>query len=241
MSHGLTSGLLLDDPRGRYAFITVDRKTPGLLAFARSLSELGISLVSSGGTAKFLHDGGVPVMLLSDILFRGKNLTPEEIERLLLRHKVVSLSREACAGYLADPNELDIVEEIGGVYFSIVCVGLYDLHGAIRDAYSQNEPSPEAVRAKTDVGGVTAAHGAAKGRRCVVVEEGQYVPVINWIKDGCPNPELVCPVLAERAETAVRQHLEASERFLFAYVAQQWAVARDLPASVFALSPYKTV
>jgi len=49
----------------RRALLSVSDKT-GLLEFAKFLSEKGVELISTGGTAKALRDAGVKVMELSD-------------------------------------------------------------------------------------------------------------------------------------------------------------------------------
>ena len=46
------------------ALISVSDKT-GIVEFARALHELGIELLSTGGTAKRLADAGVPVVEVS--------------------------------------------------------------------------------------------------------------------------------------------------------------------------------
>ncbi len=48
------------------ALLSVSDKT-GLVEFARGLNDLGIELVSTGGTAKSLLDAGLPILGISDI------------------------------------------------------------------------------------------------------------------------------------------------------------------------------
>ncbi|MEY2410807.1 MAG: phosphoribosylaminoimidazolecarboxamide formyltransferase / cyclohydrolase, partial [Verrucomicrobiota bacterium] len=52
-------------PRIRRALLSVSDKT-GLLPFAQILAEAGIELVSTGGTARALRDGGLKVIELAD-------------------------------------------------------------------------------------------------------------------------------------------------------------------------------
>ncbi|MGE5751899.1 MAG: bifunctional phosphoribosylaminoimidazolecarboxamide formyltransferase/IMP cyclohydrolase, partial [Nitrospirota bacterium] len=47
------------------ALISVSNKE-GILDFARGLSKLGIEILSTGGTAKLLRDGGVKVKDVSE-------------------------------------------------------------------------------------------------------------------------------------------------------------------------------
>jgi hypothetical protein len=48
------------------ALLSVSDKT-GLVDFARSLSEAGVELVASGGTAKQIADAGLPVLAVEDL------------------------------------------------------------------------------------------------------------------------------------------------------------------------------
>ena len=55
------------------ALISVSDKT-GVVEFAKGLSEAGVEILSTGGTAKALRDGGVPVIGIA------KDLSPDEWE-----------------------------------------------------------------------------------------------------------------------------------------------------------------
>src|SRR5580693_3638213 len=48
------------------ALISVTDKT-GVVDFARGLHELGVELVSTGGTSRAIHEGGTPVREVSDL------------------------------------------------------------------------------------------------------------------------------------------------------------------------------
>src|SRR5260221_14158394 len=74
------------------ALISVSDKT-GVLEFARELSELGVSLLSTGGTAKLLADAGLPVTEVADYTGfpemldgRVKTLHPKVHGGILARH-----------------------------------------------------------------------------------------------------------------------------------------------------------
>ena len=49
----------------KQALLSVSDKS-GIVEFAKSLSELGVSLLSTGGTAKLLADAGLPVTEVAD-------------------------------------------------------------------------------------------------------------------------------------------------------------------------------
>ena len=48
------------------ALISVSDKT-GLLEFARGLVELGVRIISTGGTAKAIMEAGIPVQKVSEV------------------------------------------------------------------------------------------------------------------------------------------------------------------------------
>ncbi len=48
------------------ALISVSDKT-GIVEFAKKLSDLGWDILSTGGTAKALRDGGIPAVDVSDV------------------------------------------------------------------------------------------------------------------------------------------------------------------------------
>ena len=51
------------------ALISVTDKS-GIVEFARSLEKLGVEILSTGGTARALRDGGVTVMDISELLLK---------------------------------------------------------------------------------------------------------------------------------------------------------------------------
>ena len=71
----------------RRALLSVSDKT-GIVDFARGLSELGIELISTGGTAGTLEEAGISVRSISDLTGspeimdgRVKTLHPEALRR----------------------------------------------------------------------------------------------------------------------------------------------------------------
>src|SRR6202158_4609446 len=50
----------------RRALLSVTDKT-GIVDFARRLTELGVELISTGGTAKIVRDSGIPVKDVSEV------------------------------------------------------------------------------------------------------------------------------------------------------------------------------
>src|SRR5439155_11840954 len=103
--------------RVRRALLTVSDKR-GLVEFARGLAELGVELVSTGGTARELAAEGVETRPVED--YTG---FPE-----ILDGRVKTLNPRIHAGLLAvrsNPEHVRTLEEQGKEPIDLVCVNLY--------------------------------------------------------------------------------------------------------------------
>ncbi|HEX4680617.1 MAG TPA: bifunctional phosphoribosylaminoimidazolecarboxamide formyltransferase/IMP cyclohydrolase, partial [Gaiellaceae bacterium] len=134
----------------RRALISVYDKE-GVDAFARSLSELGWELVSSGGTASFLEEQGLEVTTVEDV-----TQAPE-----MLGGRVKTLHPRIHAGILArrdNPDDIATLAEHGIEPFDLVCINLYPFE---RISAQRGITESEAVE-MIDVGGPSMLRGAAK-------------------------------------------------------------------------------
>lgn len=190
------------------ALLSVCDKT-GIEEFAASLVELDWSLWSSGGTADTIRAADIPVRDVAELVGGAA----------ILNHKVVTLSREIHGGLLADTTDTDIadLEREGIPRIDLVCVDLYPLAKELANP----EATPESVRLKTDVGGPTMLHSAAKGRRIVLSDASQREPVLEWLREGQPNREQMIIRLAAAAERTAADHIAASAEYLESLVTQQ--------------------
>ena len=103
--------------RVRRALLSVSDKT-GIAEFARGLAELGVELVSTGGTAAALREAGLEVRDIED--FTG---FPE-----IMGGRVKTLHPKLYAGVLAlrdDPAHMPAAEEHEVEFVDLVCVNLY--------------------------------------------------------------------------------------------------------------------
>ena len=140
----------------RRALLSVYDKT-GLAPFARQLSELGVELIASGGTAQALVDEGIPVTPLEELTGFGE----------LLGHRVVSLHPAVHAGILARrdvPDDLAQLEGHGFAPIDLVCVNLYPFQRTIGRLDVAWEDAIEQI----DIGGPTLLRAAAKNHAHVV-------------------------------------------------------------------------
>jgi phosphoribosylaminoimidazolecarboxamide formyltransferase / IMP cyclohydrolase len=136
----------------------------GVVELARGLGELGIELVSSGGTAAELEEAGIPMTTVEAVTG-----APE-----MLDHRVVTLHPAIHAGILADranPGHLADLERHGVAPFDLVVVGLYPFAG---------QPGIETI----DIGGTAMVRAAAKNHAwvAVVTQPAQYAAVLAELR-----------------------------------------------------------
>ncbi len=143
--------------RVRRALISVSDKT-GVVDFARGLSEMGIELLSTGGTASAIRDAGLEVTDVSE--FTGQ----EEI----LGGRVKTLHPRLHAALLAkreDPEHMATLAAEGIEPIDLVCVNLYPFQRTVARA---DVTEAEAVE-NIDIGGPTMIRAAAKNHQSIAV------------------------------------------------------------------------
>lgn len=156
----------------RRALISVSNKD-GILDFAKRLSELGIEILSTGGTAKLLRDGGLKVKDVSE--FTG---FPE-----MLEGRVKTLHPKVHGGILGkrhDPEHQRQMKEHGIEPIDLVIVNLYPFEQTV----SKPDVSFEEAIENIDIGGPAMLRSAAKNHAdvAVVVSPRDYARVLDEIK-----------------------------------------------------------
>src|SRR4051812_4461055 len=155
------------------ALLSVSDKR-GIVDFARGLSELGVELVSTGGTASALADAGLEVRAIDD--FTG---FPE-----IMDGRVKTLHPKLYAGLLAvrdNEAHLQQAEEQGIEFVDLVCVNLYPFE---RTAARRGVGEAEVIE-NIDIGGPTMIRAAAKNHAyaAVVVKPESYDAVLEELRD----------------------------------------------------------
>lgn len=158
--------------RVRRALLTVSDKR-GLVEFARGLADLGVEIVSTGGTARELEGAGLTIRAIDD--YTG---FPE-----ILDGRVKTLNPKIYAGLLAvrsNPEHVGTLAEHGIEPIDMVCVNLYPFE---RTA-SRRGVSDEEVIENIDIGGPTLIRAAAKNHQfaAVVVTPESYDAVLEELK-----------------------------------------------------------
>src|SRR3954469_3083941 len=165
----------------RRALLTVSDKR-GLVDFARGLADLGVEIVSTGGTARELEGAGLTVRAIDD--YTG---FPE-----ILDGRVKTLNPRIYAGLLAvrsDPGHMSTLEEHNIEPIDLVCVNLYPFE---RVAGRRGARDPEVIE-NIDIGGPTLIRAAAKNHHfaAVVVSPESYDAVLEELRgfDGRLSPQ----------------------------------------------------
>jgi phosphoribosylaminoimidazolecarboxamide formyltransferase / IMP cyclohydrolase len=161
------------DVRVRRALISVSDKR-GVADFARGLADMGVELVSTGGTAHELREAGLEVRAIED--FTG---FPE-----IMGGRVKTLHPKLYAGLLAlrdDPEHMVAAEEQGIEFVDLVCVNLYPFE---RTAARRGATDHEVIE-NIDVGGPAMVRAAAKnfGFTAVVTRPEMYDAVLQELQD----------------------------------------------------------
>jgi phosphoribosylaminoimidazolecarboxamide formyltransferase/IMP cyclohydrolase len=178
------------------ALLSVSDKT-GIAEFARGLADLGIEIVSTGGTAGALEDAGIQVRSITDLTG-----FPE-----IMDGRVKTLHPKLYAGLLAvrsDGAHMRAAEEHEIEFVDLVCVNLYPFE---RTASMRGVAEHDVIE-NIDIGGPTMIRAAAKNF-------AYAAPVVS--------PESYDAVLAELRESDRRLSLQTRESLAseaFAYTAR---------------------
>ncbi|UXA17198.1 bifunctional phosphoribosylaminoimidazolecarboxamide formyltransferase/IMP cyclohydrolase [Mycobacterium sp. SMC-4] len=157
----------------RRALISVYDKT-GLVSLAQGLHEAGVSIVSTGSTAKTIAGAGVPVTPVEDVTG-----FPE-----VLDGRVKTLHPRVHAGLLADqrkPEHVSALEELGVDAFELVVVNLYPFTQTVNSGAAVDECVEQ-----IDIGGPSMVRAAAKNHPsvAVVVDPLGYDGVLAAVRAG---------------------------------------------------------
>jgi phosphoribosylaminoimidazolecarboxamide formyltransferase/IMP cyclohydrolase len=189
----------------RRALLSVSDKT-GIVDFARGLAELGVELVSTGGTAGALADAGIAHRSITD--YTG---FPE-----IMDGRVKTLHPKLYAGLLAlrdDAQHLAAAQDAEVEFVDLVCVNLYPFEQTVA---KRGVADSEAIE-NIDIGGPTMIRAAAKNfaYAAPVVSPASYDAVLEELR----TDEHAC-----RLSLATRESLAAEA---FAYTARyDTAIAR---------------
>jgi len=156
----------------KQALISVSDKT-GIVDFAKSLAAQGVSILSTGGTAKLLADAGLKVTEVAD--YTG---FPE-----MLDGRVKTLHPKVHGGILARrdlPEHMAALDTHGIPTIDLLVVNLYPFVQTV----AKDDCSLEDAIENIDIGGPTMLRSAAKNHRdvTVIVDPADYAVVLDEMK-----------------------------------------------------------
>ncbi|MBW1996986.1 MAG: IMP cyclohydrolase [Deltaproteobacteria bacterium] len=155
------------------AIISVTDKT-GIVDFAKSLLGLGVKILSTGGTARVLREGGVPVTDISE--YTG---FPE-----ILDGRVKTLHPRVHGGLLGirdNPEHVKMMREQGIENIDLVVVNLYQFEKTVAKEGVTLEEAVENI----DIGGPAMLRSSAKNFKyvTVIVDPADYGAVIREMEE----------------------------------------------------------
>ncbi len=154
------------------AIISVTDKS-GIVEFAKSLSELGVQILSTGGTARALREGGISVTDISD--YTG---FPE-----MMDGRVKTLHPKVHGGLLGlrdNPEHVEMMKAHGIKTIDMVVVNLYQFEKTVAKEGVTLEEAIENI----DIGGPSMLRSSAKNFRyvTVIVDPADYEVVLREMK-----------------------------------------------------------
>ena len=154
------------------ALLSVSDKT-GIVEFAGGLADLGIEIISTGGTAQELSAAGIPVRSITDLTG-----FPE-----IMDGRVKTLHPKLYAGLLGvrdNPVHMDAAREHDVELVDLVCVNLYPFE---RTASARGASDDEVIE-NIDIGGPTMIRAAAKNHMFAapVVSPESYDAVLDELR-----------------------------------------------------------
>jgi len=158
--------------RIKRSLISVSDKT-GVLDFARALSQMGVEIISTGGTARALSEGGLNVIGIESVTG-----FPE-----MMNGRVKTLHPKIHGGLLALRDKADHVEAMQDndiTPIDLVCVNLYPFEQTVAKPGCTLADAIENI----DIGGPSMVRSSAKNHKFVtiVTSPNQYKTILKEMK-----------------------------------------------------------
>ncbi|HOM02950.1 MAG TPA: bifunctional phosphoribosylaminoimidazolecarboxamide formyltransferase/IMP cyclohydrolase [Acetivibrio sp.] len=154
------------------ALISVSDKT-GIVEMARELQNMGVEIISTGGTAKTLSDAGIKVINISDVTG-----FPE-----CLDGRVKTLHPNVHAGILAMRSNEEHMRQLKELNIETIDMVIINLYPFKQTILKENIELEEAIE-NIDIGGPTMIRAAAKNYQdvAVIVDPADYNAVLEELK-----------------------------------------------------------
>ena len=198
-------------PKIERALISVTDKS-GIDRLGKALTDFGVEVLSTGGTARALAEAGITIREVAD--FTG---FPE-----MLDGRVKTLHPKIHGGILgirSRPDHVQAMENAGIVPIDLVAVNLY--------AFEKTVAGPECTLAEAieniDIGGPTLIRASAKNYSCVtvIVDPEDYPEIIRELREsGGSVSERTNFRLATKAFRLTHEYDGAISRYLESVLAK---------------------
>lgn len=154
------------------ALLSVSNKT-GIVELARFLNEIGVEIISTGGTMQALREAGIPVTYVSDVTG-----FPE-----IMDGRVKTLNPKIHGGILAvrsNPEHMAALAKHDIKPIDLVVVNLYPFQATIA---KPNVSEAEAIE-NIDIGGPAMVRASAKNFRDVIIvtNPARYSTLVAMLK-----------------------------------------------------------
>jgi len=162
----------MDVVKVRRALLSVSDKT-GAVEFAKALASMGVTIISTGGTARALSEAGIKVVPIEEVTG-----FPE-----MMDGRVKTLHPKVHGGILAIKDNNDHIQAMkthGIESIDMVCVNLYPFEKTVAKADCTLAVAIENI----DIGGPTMIRSSAKNNAfvAVVTDPAQYQSIIDEMK-----------------------------------------------------------
>ncbi|NLW16891.1 MAG: bifunctional phosphoribosylaminoimidazolecarboxamide formyltransferase/IMP cyclohydrolase, partial [Firmicutes bacterium] len=200
------------------ALLSVSDKT-GIIEFAKALVDLGVELVSTGGTYRLLSEHGIPVRPVDAVTG-----FPE-----ILDGRVKTLHPHIHGGILARRDREEHMQSLvthGIRAIDLVVCNLYPFAATIAQPHVTLEEAIENI----DIGGPSMVRAAAKNHAAVTVvtDPERYAEIIECLRQ---TGEVPLKLRQELALAAFR-HTANYDAMIAAYLGQQYAPDEALPETI---------
>jgi phosphoribosylaminoimidazolecarboxamide formyltransferase/IMP cyclohydrolase len=161
-------------PTIQRALISLTDKT-GIREFAQGLHQMGVEILSTGGTAKQLRDAGVPVHDVSEVTG-----FPE-----MLDGRVKTIHPRIAAGVLAIRGRAEHMQALAAHDIPLIDMVVVNLYAFEKVASQAGVEVAELIE-NIDIGGPTLIRAAAKNYQdvAVVVSPEDYTAILEEMKSG---------------------------------------------------------
>lgn len=163
---------MADSKKIKSALISVFHKDNGLDSIVKKLHEDGVSLISTGGTQKFIESLGIPCQAVESLTTYPS----------ILGGRVKTLHPKVFGGILGrreEQGDLEQMKQYQIPEIDLVIVDLYPFEETVASGAAEQD-----IIEKIDIGGISLIRAAAKNYKDVIIvaSKAQYKPLLDILE-----------------------------------------------------------